>query len=735
MKTLFRTLLPLATALALASCQSEQNAVPGDGTPVDATLSVVLGPQARAFADGTTVDRLYAGIYEIRSAGEYVLVAENSASPAGISDKTGTVSFPAKILRGVSYRIVLWAQKEGAPYTIDWASTATTGPTVTATPSGPANAENRDAFYGVYDTGVVLDDIDLTDNPVQLNRPLAQVNILVPTDNFDTPVDKISSSMTVVQAPTVLNLATGAASSPANWTFTKAGISERAFGDYANTHRYAAMNYVLVDQSGNGADYTVCFSVESGPLSALDMEVPNVPLKPNSRTNLVGNIFIDNKFDLTLSITVSPGFGSDMALVRDFTTIAGLKMLLDGTEKQYTGVLTNAVVTFVPTADYAVIKDGTASILYHKEGGHGLKQGQNVSGNLTVNALILDKGYTLLTDLSAKATGSGGVIEPENVSLSQLTDHFAKYEDAYVKLTGVTSEVTASSKGTFTVTQDGISYIIRTDADIELHRGDVLDLRGTVTKENGVEMLKVWNPDDLEIVIPVPFLSATPSQKRVNAEVTSVTWKIHSSVDWTISTSYGLSADISSGHGDKEITLSFPSNDRATVVTYTAKVSAAGCSDVNYTITQRKKGNPCFEDSITAAALRTVQYTNYSFTFRDFRLNSPALYAGLVTCDASRFYFDNGEGMVSTKSGGRVKSVTIVFAPGNTGLHSVFAKNKAYTDFTNLTNDRRGTLIKSVSESYTIEFPDDIDYPYVGIRADNTHKTLLNSIVIRWEEL
>ena len=714
MKTLFRALLTLAAGLALASCQQELNTGAVDGTPVDVTFSVVLGPQSKAFSDGTMIDQLYAGIYELGASGSFRWVADNSAAPAAISDKTGTVTFPGKIVRGLSYRIVLWAQKEGAPYTIDWASEATDGPIVTVQTIGDANAENRDAFYGIYDTGIVHDNINLTASPIQLNRPLAQVNILVPLSDFTDVTATVSSSMTVVQAPTKLNLATGATSSPADWIFSTAAISEPAFDSYAGTHKYAAMNYVLVDQSDNGANYTIRFSIDSGQQSVQDQELSDIPLKSNSRTNIVGSVFNTNS---------------------DFTTLAELKELLDDTEKEFTGTLKNAVVSFVPGTDDAVIKDGTASILYHKEGGHGLKQGQTVSGNITVKALIHNNGYSLLTGLSATVAGSGSIVEPETVSPSQLTDNFANYEDAYVQLTGVTSDVTASSKGTFTVTKEDISYVICTDADVELHSGDVLDLRGTVTKENGVEMLKVWSPDDLEIVIPVPFLSATPSMKRVNAEVTSVTWKIHSSVDWTISTSYGLSADISSGHGDKEITLSFPSNDRATVVTYTARVSAAGCRDVNYTITQRKKGNPVIEDSITAAALKTVQYTNYSFTFRDFRLNSPALYAGLVTCDGNRFYFGNGEGMVSTKSGGRVKSVTIVFASGYTGLHSVFAKNKAYTDFTNLTNDRRGTLIKSVSESSTIEFPDDIDYTYVGIRADNTHYTRIDSIIIRWEEL
>ena len=116
MKKFLFSLLTLAAALSVTSCLKdiEGGAAAGDGDVVDATFSVVLGPQTKAFADGTTVDKLYAGIYEI-SGSTYTWAADNADAPVAISSKAATVTFNGKIELGKSYKVVFWAQKEGAP--------------------------------------------------------------------------------------------------------------------------------------------------------------------------------------------------------------------------------------------------------------------------------------------------------------------------------------------------------------------------------------------------------------------------------------------------------------------------------------------------------------------------------------------------------------------------------------------------------------------------------------------
>lgn len=192
----------------------------------------------------------------------------------------------------------------------------TTGPTVTVCCMGSANDESRDAFYGMYETGTVTGNIDLTGSAISLKRPFAQVNVLVPVAIFVDPTSSVTSSMSIENAPTVLNLATRETSDPADWTFFSASIDEPAFGSYANAitpHKYVAMNYVLVDQSTADAKYDVIFSVTADTQVAVGRHLKNIPLKGNARTNIVGNIF-DDDFDISVPLYINPEYRSEQEL-------------------------------------------------------------------------------------------------------------------------------------------------------------------------------------------------------------------------------------------------------------------------------------------------------------------------------------------------------------------------------------------------------------------------------------
>ncbi len=1013
MKKLLYSLLTLAAALTVASCQQELEggSVYDDGTTVDATFAVNLGPQTKAFADGTMVDQLYAGIYEITGTDTYAHVT-HTESPAAISGKTGEVSFTGKIKRGHSYKIVFWAQKEGAPYTLAWGDAA---PTVTVTATGDANAENRDAFYGEYLTEEVSGNIDLTGSPITLKRPFAQVNVLVPTANFTDATAAVTSSMTVAQAPTVLNLATKATSAPADWTFSTAAIGEDAFGSYASTHKYVAMNYVLVPQDAAGASYNVTFSVTSAastPQVAADKQVKNTPLKPNGRTNIVGNIFAED-FDITIPIVIGPTPGTDQVVTEvtvavgqdqanavaltpsattsievgvnhaieveadkpaitvepasfgtaewnlttgkldvtpsvangnavitlvfpavtkteyssatvqvyvkvgngqneeleqvaaptftpaageytaaqsveiacategagiyyttdgtdptaastaytaaiavgetmtikaiavkegmtdseivsaaytinipseqvatptftpaageytaaqsveiacategaaiyyttdgtdptaastaytaaiavgetmtikaiavkegmtdseiataaytinipatpDFTTIAELKALLGDESATFTGTLTDAVVSFIAGTSDAVIKDATGSILYHKESGHGLLQGQTVSGDVVAEGVIYN-GINEITNLTATVEGAGSAVEPEVVTFAQLAANYAKYESAYVKVVGVTSKTTTTKKGNIEATQDATDYIVYTNVAIPVNTGDIFTAEGTVTKYNTTEEIKVWKAADLVVTTPAPVLSASPAATTVAATATSVTWTITSNTDWTITTGTGVTASATSGNGNADVTLTFAANTGSTAVTYKATASATGCDDVTITITQSAAGSSSdITDTITSALL-TATSTTYT-DFSNVAATSSARYAGNSAKSSSGGIQmrskNSNSGIVSTVSGGKVKSVKITVESGSNTI-DVYGSNTAYTGAADLyatgEGGNQGTKIGSLTATGTIDFTTAAEeYAYVGIRSNNG-AIYVTSVEIVWE--
>ena len=862
MKKLLIFLMTAAAVMAATSCQKEIGEGPAaDGTKVNATFSIDLGAATKAFADGTTVDKLYAGIYEIGAADEYTWIADNADAPIAISAGAASVTFNGKIALGKSYKVVFWAQKEGAPYAIDWAKSVTTGPTVTVTATGAANDEARDAFFGMYETGAVTGSIDLTGSPVTLKRPFSQVNVLVPTANFVDATAAVTSSMTVAQA---------------DWTLSAAAIDEAAFGTYASTHKYVAMNYVLVDQTAADPRYDVTFSVTSDTQVASDKQVKNAPLKPNGRTNIVGNIF-DANFNITVPIVIDPGTGTDQVVTTvtvtvgqtaaeaveltynptdpastsievavshpveveadkpqitvepatvataewnlttgkldvtplvangnavitlvfpavtkteyssatvqvyvkvgngqneeleqvaaptftpaageytsaytdaiavgetmtikaiavkegmtdseiataaytinipaepQFTTVAGLKALLGAESATFTGTLTDAVVSFIAGTSDAVIKDATGSILYHKESGHGLLQGQTISGDVIADAVIYN-GINEITDLAATVEGEETAVEPEVVTFAQLAANYATYESAYVKVVGVTSKTTTTTKGNIEATQDATDYIVYTNVAIPVNAGDIFTAEGTVTKYNTTEELKVWKAADLTVTTAAPVLSASPAATTVAATATSVTWTITSNTDWTITPGTGVTASVTSGNGNADVTLTFAANTGSSAVTYTATASATGCDDVTITITQSAAGSSSdITDTITSALL-TATSTTYT-DFSNVAATSSARYAG---------------NSAKSSSGG----IQLRSKNSNSGI-DVYGSNTAYTGAGDLyatgEGGNQGTKIGTLNATGTITFTD--DYAYVGIRSNNG-AIYVTSVEIVWE--
>lgn len=312
MKKLLYSLLTLAAALTVTSClkEVEGGAVYDDGTLVDAVFTVDLGPQTKALDDGVMATDLYAGLYEVvGSPSTFKHVVHTTEAQALVpGTNKWKVVFPSSLKRGHSYEVVFWAQANGAPYTIDWATGDTTGPTVTVETGGPANDKKRDAFYNIYSISEVSQSENMENDPISLYRPFAQINILAPNDNVDKKLADLSaggrtSSMTVSGLPNVLNLSTGTTSGEADYIFTLNDILEPAFGTYAETHQYMAMNYVLFGETGKF--YPVTFEVNNDTQGS-NKKTVSVPVQANTRTNIVGNIFADD-FDFTGWATTSPG--------------------------------------------------------------------------------------------------------------------------------------------------------------------------------------------------------------------------------------------------------------------------------------------------------------------------------------------------------------------------------------------------------------------------------------------
>ena len=143
---------------------------------------------------------------------------------------------------------------------------------------------------------------------------------------------------------------------------------------------------------------------------------------------------------------------------------------------------------------------------------------------------------------------------------------------------------------------------------------------------------------------------------------------------------------------------------------------------------------------ITGATSTTyVTWAGKNKTTNPNNISSDAVYAGnssKSSAGAIQMRSSNSNsGIVTTASGGKVKSVTVVWQSSTTNGRTldIYGKNTAYTQATDLYNSsnqgtKLGSIVKGTSTSLTISG----DYAYIGLRS-NSSAMYLTSITIDWE--
>ena len=199
-----------------------------------------------------------------------------------------------------------------------------------------------------------------------------------------------------------------------------------------------------------------------------------------------------------------------------FTTIAQLNALATTTATEYTGTLENAVVSFVPDAKNAIIKDATGSVLYFKNG-HGLKQGQTFSGDVTVK-LVLYNNASEITAIDAAFTGEEAVVEPESVSLSALAADFAKYQNAYVQVKDL--EVVSVDKKNINVKNGNDTYVVYSNAgNATVEVGKTITATGTICQYSNKAQIKAWTMDAVEVQTQTPAWTLKNLSELVDGDI------------------------------------------------------------------------------------------------------------------------------------------------------------------------------------------------------------------------
>ncbi len=294
---------------------------------------------------------------------------------------------------------------------------------------------------------------------------------------------------------------------------------------------------------GNAHDVT--YSSSNTTVATIDAEGV-VTVKAEGETTIKASFAGDDTYkastvEYVLTVT-------DERTTYEFTTIAELRALATSTtEVTAFGTLTDAVVSYVPNTQNAVIKDATGSVLYYKSG-HGLKQGQTYSGELTIKVKLYNSFAEITSITGATFTGDQTVVAPELVTLSDLIGNFKTYQSTYVKLKGLT--VSSVSGKNVTVTDGTNTYAIySSSANATCSEGDIVTVIGTVSHHDTADQIQVWSTDSI-IVEGEPITLIIDGSK-----LTSTATTVSSTLDYSgVSVVFSSGAKYQTSSGDNKFT-------------------------------------------------------------------------------------------------------------------------------------------------------------------------------------
>ncbi|MBR5076787.1 MAG: bacterial Ig-like domain-containing protein [Bacteroidales bacterium] len=425
MKKILYSLLTLAAALTVASCQKEPaNPDPiFGGKTVETTFTVALDElPTKTYADGATADKLFVLVY----GADGLVESQSLTTSTDAIQITGLkASYKVKFVKGQTYDIVFWAQAEDAPFSLD----ADTGK-LTIETTGPANDETRDAFWYV-ERGYVANANDAA--TVTLKRPFAQINVLL-ADEFE---EGTLSEMTVAGAPNVLDLLTGEASGEEDYSFTEAGLEDATFNKkYASgkNYAYAGMNYVLAPKdetlSTEVTFKVTCISEALGTIE-IDKAVSGVPVKRNYRTNITYSPTTSKDYN----VIIAPGMdGSHDDISADaeanaFTVqVGGSEFANNATLTMAPNETVNVTITDANghTPDSAESTDETVVTVEEAQGGYEMSALKKGSADINFHIDGYTKQDVQGADFTIKVNVPGDpVLESIAVDTKNATTTFA----------------------------------------------------------------------------------------------------------------------------------------------------------------------------------------------------------------------------------------------------------------------------------------------------------------------
>ena len=354
----------LAGLFLASSCQRE-NLEP-ESVGVTYTINLPEVAQTKGNSGYTEYD-LYYEVYKTVDATELEtadILFEKKVEMTG-----NTTTLTLDLLNDQSYTILFWANKKGVTEDVFGRDDLRK----VKIESSLSNNNDRDAFYG---KDQLVDYDGAVSRTVTLTRPFAQLNVATlvsTTAGYDmTP---LKSYVKVTKVPTVFNVLTSEASGDGEVVFDWADVPT---GKKVDKYDLVAMNYVLVPE----ANVEVYYQIETKN-GTVKNTVGNVPLKPNYRTNIVGNLLTSNA---TYTVQIKPGFDTSDEVVELWDGETTVRPAYDDQTKTWTVTngselawIAQAVNGTLPLTDNPAVKSQAATAKPYNFAGEIIKLSDHIN--------------------------------------------------------------------------------------------------------------------------------------------------------------------------------------------------------------------------------------------------------------------------------------------------------------------------------------------------------------------
>lgn len=305
MKKLTTIIAAMAAVLLTGACNKAEVEHEGSAVTLDYTVSLAEAA-TKAIGDGTTVDTMVYAIFDENG---------NQVKSEPVTKNGNSFSFSPALYYGQTYTIALFAYKKGpykeSAYNVDDIKAITR----------TQNGEAADAFsytetIKITDNGKlsINGETPVANEPryVKLTRLVAQLAIGTEDNDFEnfrvTSVEVTVKGYDVASYNAKEKKCTPATvSSDLTYELNASDFtSNDPFMVGSNAYRYVSVNY-LFPTEGVSTEVlkTVVITLKKGSNVVRTIELPNVPLVANKKTQIYGNLV---KGDIEFNVTVSAGF-------------------------------------------------------------------------------------------------------------------------------------------------------------------------------------------------------------------------------------------------------------------------------------------------------------------------------------------------------------------------------------------------------------------------------------------